>query len=485
MRVFSRIFSSGLIWCILCGGIATARSQQLSEANELVLTKAISATELKKDLDFLFKTIEEVHPNMYVYTSKEEFAKYKDQLYKQINRPMNRREFFQLIAPVVTSLRNLHTRIVMPFMEEYERYSKAGGKVFPLGLSWDESKVTLNKNYSTAALPLGGEVLTINGRTTSELFARFEHWFPAENRHTNPWLIEHPVSLRRLLFFEYGTIESWHLSIKAKEGVINSYTIPSLPLTEFTADEPVATIELEKHYRFIPEYDVALIKFYKWREPEKLKLFWDKAFRDISEMNVSNLIIDIRENTGGSDQCFHPLLEYLTHKPFRLYDRVEMKIVPQAQERIETLRSEMPEVFENKKEGDIVVFELPFQTPADNRFRFGGRTLVLIGRRSFSASTVFASIVKCFKIATLVGEETGDPTTLYADSIHFKLPNSDLEACVASKLLVTACGKLDGLGVLPDYEVKQKPEDIAKGVDTVLQFTLDLIRKSTSEIPQK
>jgi len=485
MKVFSRIVRSGLIWCILCGGITTVRAQQLSDPNQPAWTKTISSNEFKKDLDFLFKTIEEVHPNMYAYTSKEEFAKYKDQLYKQIDRPMNRRELFKLVAPVVAWLRSLHTRIIMPFREEYEQYSKAGGKVFPLVLSWDESKVTLNKNYSTAALPLGGEVLTINGELTSELFARFEHWFPAENRRTNPWIIEHPVSLRRLLFFEYGTIESWHLSIKAKDGVINSYTIPSLPLTEFTADEPVATIEREKHYRFIPEYDAALIKFYKWQEPEKLKLFWDKAFRDISEKNVSNLIIDIRENTGGSDQCFHPLLEHLTHKPFRLYDRVEMKIVPQAQERIEQLRRDIPEVFENKEEGDIVVFELPFQTPADNRFRFAGRTFVLIGRRSFSASTVFASIVKCFKIATLVGEETGDPTTLYADSIHFKLPNSDLEACVASKLLVTACGQLNGRGVIPDYEVKQKPEDIAKGVDTVLQFTLDLIRKSSSEIPRK
>jgi len=31
-------------------------------------------------------------------------------------------------------------------------------------------------------------------------------------------------------------------------------------------------------------------------------------------------------------------------------------------------------------------------------------------------------------------------------------------------------------GIIPDYEVKQKPEDTAKGVDTVLQFTLNLIK---------
>ena len=45
--------------------------------------------------------------------------------------------------------------------------------------------------------------------------------------------------------------------------------------------------------------------------------------------------------------------------------------------------------------------------------------------------------------------------------------------------------KNDGRGVIPDYEVKQKPEDTAKGVDTVLQFTLNLIKESNSKAPGK
>ena len=47
---------------------------------------------------------------------------------------------------------------------------------------------------------------------------------------------------------------------------------------------------------------------------------------------------------------------------------------------------------------------------------------------------------------------------------------------VPSKLIFQACGKSDGRGVIPDYEVSQKPEDTAEGVDTVLQFTLELIK---------
>ena len=452
-----------------------------SRSNQPVYLKTIPPDKLKEDLDFLFKTIEEVHPNMYAYTSKEEFAPRREKLYSQINRPMSSKEFFKLVAPVIASLKSFHT-IILPFREEYDKYSKSTGRVFPLELNWDNSKVTLAKNYSSVLLPLGGEILTINGQRASEIFAAFSRLFASENKSINPSLVEHPVNLRSLLLLEYGPVQSWHLTIKAKDGETNSYTIRSLALEEFKTDQWAATAENKKHYRYIPEYDTGIIEFYKWKDHEKLTQFLDKTFKNIYEKQVSNLIIDIRSNTGGSDQCFHSLLEYLTAEPYKLYDRIEMTICPQAYERIGSLRRGFPDKFTNKKEGDIVTLELPDQRPSDNPFRFTGRIFLLVGRQSFSASTVFASVAKHYKIATLIGDETGDPTTLYADSIDFTLPNSGLEAFVASKLLVCPGSKNDGRGVIPDYEVKQKPEDTANGVDTVLQFTLDLIKKTGSEI---
>jgi C-terminal processing protease CtpA/Prc len=338
----------------------------------------------------------------------------------------------------------------------------------------------LAKNYSNISLPMGGAVLAINERQASEMFARFASWIPAENRSTNPWLIEHPVFLRCLLLLEFGPVQSWHLRIQTLDKTISNYTVAALALADFRAEE-AATIERKKHYRLIPESNTAIVRFFKWREPEKFKIFLHQVFKDIRDKKVPNLIIDIRENTGGTDQCVHILMEYLAVKPYKKYDRVDMSICPQTRERIAPLRREFPDEFASAKNGKIISIELPLQTPADNPFRFTGRTFVLISPRSFSASTVFSSIVKCAKIATLIGEETRDPRTLYADSIKFELPHSGLQAWVPSKLLVCAGGKPDGRGVIPDYEVKQKPEDTAKGVDTVLQFTLNLIKNSKAK----
>ena len=87
------------VFSILFAKISFANSHQLpTEPNKPAYAKTIPPDKLKKDLDFLFKTIEEVHPNMYAYTPKEEFIPLRDELYHQIKRPMTRLEFYKITA---------------------------------------------------------------------------------------------------------------------------------------------------------------------------------------------------------------------------------------------------------------------------------------------------------------------------------------------------------------------------------------------------
>lgn len=450
--------------------------------------KTIPPGELKEDLDFLFKTIEEVHPNMYAYTSKEEFDPLREQLYKSINRPMNCLGFYKLTTPVVAGLKNSHTGVYPPYLDEFKSYYKGGGLVFPVEIGWEGPIAVICKDYSLNSLPLNSQLLMINGRSAQEMLANFAELFAAECRY--PYRLKYtnnPNLLRFLLFLEYGEVESWDLKIKLNDGKVNSYTINSITATEITGQE-------EKHndfgskfsYHRFPDYNAVLLKIKSFGGKLKqfdvfrhdFRRFLNDSFQKIRQQNISNLIIDVRENEGGTEPPVHMLMEYLTSEPYRLYEKAEIKISTQSRAIIEPIRRQVPDKFANKKEGDIVTLELLFRTPPANPFRFTGRVFVLTGSRTWSASTVFASAMKCFNVGTLVGEETPDPPTLYGSSVFSELPNSGLQFAVASKFLVAACGKPDGRGVIPDYEVKQKPEDTAKGVDTVLQFTLNLIKNS-------
>jgi len=115
MKHIFTIFTSIAISCSL--HIATAFAEPQTPNKEPKLhpyLKSIPPDKLKEDLDFLFKTIEEVHPNMYAYISEEEYVKIKHEFYKHIDYAMSISEFFIYVRTVVTCLKDSHTRIFRP-----------------------------------------------------------------------------------------------------------------------------------------------------------------------------------------------------------------------------------------------------------------------------------------------------------------------------------------------------------------------------------
>ena len=609
MRVFSRIVRSGLIWCILCGGITTARAQQLSDPNQpacvkpvpsyqhkiegtwfgsldalnikytiilrvrqqpdgtmigtlycpdirandipvekitfeedslqfeikdlvavfegklnedgsaiegqwkqsgLVLPlivkrvseaeldkllkdksyiKIFSPNKLREDLDFLFKTIEEVHPNMYAYTSKESFSKLRDQLYSQSSKPMSRLELYKAIAPVVAFLKNGHTFMQLP-RGAFEEYLQKGGKIFPLECYWDGTSMILKSCASGDDLPIGGEILNIDNQNAKEFLVRTTRYFPAENKPYNLGLLESENTLPMLLWLEKGNAESMTINIKTMDGTIEKYVIKPRSKTEIenqdianeTKDTTASSDKNPNYsYHFILEHNVGLIKFNSCTDLEKFEAFLVESFGKLQEQSPDNLIIDIRKNSGGHSTLGDAFLEYLTDKPFRQFEKIELKVSKQVCEQYNSLGMEEPE----GQIGSIESYEGGFEQPGENPLRFKGKLFLLTGPATASSALSFAAAVKHFGIGTLIGRETEETPVSYGHCIFGSLTNTGLGFSVACKRFVDAGGVDNGRGVVPDYEVKQTPEDTAKGVDTVLQFTLDLIRKSTSEIPQK
>ncbi|HUU18143.1 MAG TPA: hypothetical protein VMW72_13415 [Sedimentisphaerales bacterium] len=166
----SNMLLSILLLCLILSESTFSKEQNVTEPNKPDYLKEIPPDKLKEDLDLLFKTIEEVHPNMYAYTSKEEFDPLSEKLYESIDHPMNRLEFYKLVAPVVAKLKSGHT-LITPW-QLFQEYLQNGGKVFPIELHWDGECVVLNDAYTPIALPLGGTILEINGGNAPKVIRR-------------------------------------------------------------------------------------------------------------------------------------------------------------------------------------------------------------------------------------------------------------------------------------------------------------------------
>ncbi len=393
--------------------LTVKRVDDSQENHQPVWIKVIPPEKLKEDLDFLFKTIEEVHPNMYVYINKEDYSLIKNELYKHVDHAMSISEFYIYVQPVVYCLKDSHTNIFRP---------------------------------SNFIMPQITESMREFGER-----------------------------LKKLVKDDEGSkANAQYVSAPRRKDSMGPYS-----------------------YHVIPEYNTCLMVIYSFGEPDQVKQYAQKlkdAFKLIRDKGITNLIIDIRENQGGCGLAVDELLKYLANKPFRQIDIIEQRIVPQFFELCKQYNLDINKVMYEEygidieslksqgkfKKGATISGRGQFKKPHESSVRFKGSTYVLIGKPTFSAASNFAAAVECFKIGTLIGEETSGYKDHYGQIIPLRLPNSGLGGQVSTAHFVTVSGKLDGRGVLPDYEVKQKPEDTEKDVDTVLQFTLDLIRKSNS-----
>jgi hypothetical protein len=117
--------------------------------------------------------------------------------------------------------------------------------------------------------------------------------------------------------------------------------------------------------------------------------------------------------------------------------------------------------------------------PSENHF--DGPVYILIDGGTISAGSMFAAIADFHKRSTFIGEETGGAAeggsatddgelspTLPASHLHVDIPPE------AEFNIVEPNNRRRG--TLPKHTVRQTVDDLAKGRDTVLEFTRELIR---------
>jgi hypothetical protein len=445
------------------------------------VTELIPPEKLKEDLDFLFKTIEQTHPNMYAYIGKAEFSKLKNSLYARADVAMNRKQFYWVLAPVIAALKSGHTQ-VLPLVDELMTSIGAGGKVYALTLDCTHEPPVLIDYAGAGALPIGGTVLSINHEDADKMIARYAGCMASEGNSSN-----RPVLAKMLpvfLWLDYGTDKPLALTIRAIDGSEGDYTIEAVTMKESRESLASKKNQGDYSYRYLSDHGAAVIEWKSFGDRQKFQGFLSSTFKDIQDKKASCVIIDLRENPGGNSELGQDMMDYLYDKPYRQFTRIDFKISP-------LLRQQEPHYMEVAKailkdhepsDGEVVSVltdSSPEEVrPSENPLRYKGQVYVLIGPKTGSSAVMFASMAKYYSIATLVGEETGDTTALYGETLQFILPNSRLQIAVACKYVLSCGSKGDMRGVIPDHEIKQPPADLAKGVDTVLQFTLDLIKSN-------
>ena len=89
------------------------------------LNELKSEKDLKKDVDYTYKKLKRMHPNLYWYISKEKLDYKFDSLKTTITQPMTSFAFYKKIAPIVNEVRQGHMMVYPDTRQFTKKETKA------------------------------------------------------------------------------------------------------------------------------------------------------------------------------------------------------------------------------------------------------------------------------------------------------------------------------------------------------------------------
>ena len=264
----------------------------------------------------------------------------------------------------------------------------------------------------------------------------------------------------------YGSIEKIQLLIEdtgGKKSTLNLNGVCKASL--FNAIDANASSEKRAiYFQTGPKENIGILTIKDWHNDVLRKRFKQHfkrsikpIFERIEKSNIEYLIIDLRDNQGGNLSNSKLVLSHLLNHPF-----------------------EMIEKYHKIKQGKLVAASGPkMGIHKPNKYVFKGEVIVLINGGSFSNSGIFSSILKKYKRATFVGEETGGSAYLLsANSKKIKLPNTKIRYEVPTLQFVIKDKKQHYYsGVIPDYLIAPSIQNLINKKDTQMEYAIKLALK--------
>ena len=450
-----------------------------------------SADTVKSTIDEMTKELSVKHPGFYRYNSKDDFAKYIDSIKSTIKDSLTELESFLKLKLIITKIHCLHSGISLP--KEYKDYLNQQPNLFPFQVYFNDNKAYVVKNYSaTTSILAGDEILSINGQSIDKITAQLLSLIPSDGYNL--------TMKYRTLYLQFP---SWYRSIDLSENfatvikqnnIEKTYQIKGAKFNDIVQDgflrEPARTKQLE----FKIENNIGFLTIHSFAQSDikktkqDFKEFIDQTFTEIKTNKIQNLIVDLRDNTGGSDPYAAYFTSYFFDKPFRYWDRIEVTdaIAKEIKGVVLKLYYRKPIQKDNvwlwqkaKHVRDFDFYEE--QKPAQNNF--SGKTYVLINGFCMSSCADVAAILSFNKKATFIGQETGGG---YQGNTSGMIPDSkvqpfDFTLTVPLQKYFNSVDTLKniGRGTMPDHAVNMTINEILKGEDKELQTTLDLIKSGS------
>ncbi|MDD3005250.1 S41 family peptidase [Flavobacterium sp.] len=514
------------------------------EKHNKQLTELKSEKALKKDVDFAYKKLKKMHPNLYWYISKEKLDYKFDSLKTTITKPMTSFAFYKKIAPVVNEVRQGHM-MVYPVTKRWtkketkELIKKGTGPFsqFEFQVFNDKLYVTKNKSGDKSIIA-GSEVVAIDGNNTTDLLKDYKNLFTSDGFNQTYYKYKLGKGFSGFYSNEHGVKDSLLYNFKRNDSIKpvwikrkanDTAKVAVNDTVKTEVKNPVEKIILTKaqkkalrkeehrkksvfgyneetktynrNLRFIEaDSSVAVMKINAFAIGNHYS-FYKESFERIKKNDTKTLIIDLRDNPGGRLREIAELYSYLTDTTAVFSDKSEVvsktsllkgdyfkggSIATKVVKGIFYPLYVGYTFFKvHKEENGKYYYATSESKPQEKKPNaFKGKVYVLINGGSFSASCILSSNLQGSKRATFVGEETGGTFngTVAGRMPLIKLPESNLHIRVGLMLIAPHHKTAtEGRGIFPDVAILPTLEDKLNNIDPEINWVMEDIKKNAPE----
>jgi len=473
---------------------------------------------MRKDLE-VFKQIRlQVNSGLYKYRTIAQIDSIYSWAEKEISNLSTYREFYNLINTLTDYEGSCHNNTRLP-VKLNESLKEEGNGYFPYPIKWIDGKWIVN--YENGMIPLGAEILSINDEPMGTVIMNLNKYYPTDGVNK--------TGKRIGIWNSFGRYYRFHYGLKNAFEVV--YRLPNSNEIETVSVEPTDRVGIYRN--FLNRYSRSFDRL-QYKDPEEHEIYtysrvnnstglltintfsfgegelseehkvykqWlDSVFVSLKTNGVENLIVDVRNNGGGTDPNDVLTYSYLTDRNFQ-----ESKQVWISFNKIPLLKhydSPIPAFlrflgvgkfnrlfqnrFPNEQDGKYYIgkhtSEMRIWKPNENAFT--GTVYLLVSPAVASAGSLFAAMVAGNENSVVVGEETQGG--YYGHNGHtdmdYVLPKSKIEIGFfvenIEQDVPETSNQFYNRGIIPDHTVHQSYPDFISNTDTQLDYVMKLITEN-------
>lgn len=474
--------------------------------NTSVLDGQFSPEQFVEDLRTFRSIREKANSGLYVYRTRKEIDSIYRQAETEAGKSKNIFDFYKVIANVTGFEGSCHNYTDLPNHASY--YLTQKPEYLPITLKNVDGR--LLQDSKDVAIPLGAEILSVNGVPAREMISRFSKYYFSDG---------YSMPYKETTGFERGMLDKFYIEFGTHKNYVITYQWNgnikeiSLPGTSWENFKKLQDSRhslhfdqklLSEKYSFTKEgegiYRLSLrgFDFATGKEDpayKKFSVFLDQMMDTLEREKIQNLIIDLRGNTGGTGALYEKVFSFFTPRPFRdsQYAYTLFNEVPMEEKLVITplflsngvndkhgLNAYLKQLYPKEVQGKYYWTDDKNPSIMPDTRTFKGQLYLFVDQRVASAASHLASLIKSYTNAIVIGKETVGG--YYEHNGHlplvYELPNTGIQTGFSIVHVIQDAQNLPdqkrGHGIIPHIKVQQSDQEFLDQTDVYLKTVSEL-----------